>query len=515
MESDVCRLATRRLVENVNLLWALNETPEVPKVCDLQHDGTDAHRQLTLSRERQLASIIAFISAYSEDNRTVMAVTIEERAREESMTVRLATNSGDLAFVKGHLERIAAHLTNATHRGQSIASLLEMIELTCPDIPRVDLVKEVHSQIIQLAHIRIKSRLRSKHSPEDRKKFRKGAPKPSFIESLASHVDRLPANTQGMSPTGVADLKVRCEALQNTFRALEAIESTEAESESVMALLVKMTRQAFDMDANFDLAIALRKAHGLKPSLKDHLPVAIKKLGMYYSIGKDLVDAARSTRYTIFNHITVETLDPPTSNIDSFGDIASFEAVIGRMQHGEVLPSAKLDQVKEKYESRRLEKPSGWKVHAEIQLLLHYESTSTRLAPRIICSSKSACYLCHLFVELHGRFQVSRTHGRVYEKWALPSSVRAGSTVFSLMEDVSDRVAEKVAEFTSPSWLEQSRVCTHPPESVAESFSSFDSVSTISVQEKPFSGTGMMQLLKKSVRLTRRLQQALLWMVPR
>ena len=53
-------------------------------------------------------------------------------------------------------------------------------------------------------------------------------------------------------------------------------------------------------------------------------------------------------------------------------------------------------------------------------LLFLYELNPGRLRPRVICSSKSACYLCSLFFKLHGRFYVLRTHGRLYHKWTLP-----------------------------------------------------------------------------------------------
>src|SRR5262249_42235817 len=68
---------------------------------------------------------------------------------------------------------------------------------------------------------------------------------------------------------------------------------------------------------------------------------------------------------------------------------------------------------------RRLEES---KIHAEIQLLMHYEllpvySTS---APRVICSNKHACYLCNAFISLHGTFYIPASHGRLYPAWRLP-----------------------------------------------------------------------------------------------
>jgi hypothetical protein len=63
-------------------------------------------------------------------------------------------------------------------------------------------------------------------------------------------------------------------------------------------------------------------------------------------------------------------------------------------------------------------------VHAEMQLLFHYEFHNPRLPPRVICSTKKACYLCNLFFVLHGRFTMLATHGRLYEKWTLPKCIQ-------------------------------------------------------------------------------------------
>jgi hypothetical protein len=38
----------------------------------------------------------------------------------------------------------------------------------------------------------------------------------------------------------------------------------------------------------------------------------------------------------------------------------------------------------------------------------------------VICASKSACYLCDLFIRLHGEFQTLGTFGKFNERWILP-----------------------------------------------------------------------------------------------
>ena len=61
-------------------------------------------------------------------------------------------------------------------------------------------------------------------------------------------------------------------------------------------------------------------------------------------------------------------------------------------------------------------------VHAEIQILVFY-STITNAAlkkPRVIGVSKSACYLCNLFIQEHRQFFITKTHGQLYERWNFP-----------------------------------------------------------------------------------------------
>lgn len=64
------------------------------------------------------------------------------------------------------------------------------------------------------------------------------------------------------------------------------------------------------------------------------------------------------------------------------------------------------------------------KIHAEIQLLYYHQTTliheQLRL-PRVICSSKSACWLCNAFILHHGKIYTPRSHGRLYPGWRLPN----------------------------------------------------------------------------------------------
>ncbi|CAD6443249.1 06f1a003-dff2-4b43-a961-2840998a1fbb [Sclerotinia trifoliorum] len=64
--------------------------------------------------------------------------------------------------------------------------------------------------------------------------------------------------------------------------------------------------------------------------------------------------------------------------------------------------------------------PEIQRVHGEIQLIFFYEQYPASLPPRCIGSSKSACFLCDLFIRKHGMYHISHSHGRLYVNWTIP-----------------------------------------------------------------------------------------------
>ena len=106
------------MVENITLVWALCETPDEPKDNEL-NGSHDEGRQLPLDREKQLVDSFAFISASTDDMLRVMAVSIEEDPDKIGMTIRLASNTGDLSHVIQGFNSIARTLEQASLRGRA------------------------------------------------------------------------------------------------------------------------------------------------------------------------------------------------------------------------------------------------------------------------------------------------------------------------------------------------------------------------------------------------------------
>jgi hypothetical protein len=101
------------------------------------------------------------------------------------------------------------------------------------------------------------------------------------------------------------------------------------------------------------------------------------------------------------------------------------------------------------------------KIHAEMQILAHYHLNPSRRPPRIIAASKDACYLCNKLIELDGQFTVQGSHGRLYQKWRLPTL-----QVFDNLQDRLNRYLEsKIARASRRSWSQRRATLLTPYES--------------------------------------------------
>jgi hypothetical protein len=108
------------IIENITLLWTLSEVPEQAKENGIDSE-IDESRQLTVEREVQLASSLAFISASTDNILRVMAVCVEEWSDEQGLTIRLASNTGDLSRISESFKDIADTIERAALRGMNLS----------------------------------------------------------------------------------------------------------------------------------------------------------------------------------------------------------------------------------------------------------------------------------------------------------------------------------------------------------------------------------------------------------
>lgn len=77
------------------------------------------------------------------------------------------------------------------------------------------------------------------------------------------------------------------------------------------------------------------------------------------------------------------------------------------------------------FERQSLKTMAEGKVHAEMQLIYHLETNGLTSPPRVIASSKMACFLCNFFLTRVSKMHTRRSHGRLYPAWKLPD-IRPG-----------------------------------------------------------------------------------------
>lgn len=316
---------------------------------------------------------------------------------------------------------------------------------------------------------RILSRLRSRHAP--RTQFSKG--KPPLLPILYKTIQDI--STRSHDEATSASLKriqLSSEQLCEKFTSLEAACEDKTFQYTSRALLHDILIQISEFDV-YTLQMALDRSGFIDPTIKGSLPLKVSKLGRYYRITCDLIDAARSSQSKLFGRISVQAIPRPPLNMASLIDqVAGFERTYRRVTSSSQQSShLKFDPrsaaaVRKRFETRMADHATRWKVHAEIQILLFYEQNPSRVPPRIIGSSKSACYLCDLFIQQHGHFQVPRSHGKLYDRWILPKEALDHLSASPHLKSVVDRFNAKLEAQTLDILTNKRKSYPHPAESV-------------------------------------------------
>lgn len=317
---------------------------------------------------------------------------------------------------------------------------------------------------------RILSRLRSRHAPVWRRK--RTREKPPILNLLDKTINYPPVNPREKTEkASIVKARSQTRRLVETFQTFESMPDDpfhqESSYEVLSTLLIHVTQ--LDMDCiNIALSISPTRNH----ELRTVLPQILYKLGRYHDIACDLIDAARSSASAIFKRIAIKPLQEPRANSPAPDSLANFEEVVERQCPNLLSPQAQgsalmdVSGLRDKYHLRISALPSLRKVHAEIQLLFFYEHNPHIRRPRAICSSKSACYLCNLFVQRQGKFHIPRTHGRLYDRWILPEWSYNDSIETNSMSSTINAFATKIEAKILEVFENQQLSFSHPNESV-------------------------------------------------
>ncbi|KXH62680.1 hypothetical protein CNYM01_13107 [Colletotrichum nymphaeae SA-01] len=216
-----------------------------------------------------------------------------------------------------------------------------------------------------------------------------------------------------------SEFGIICQKLTQVVEALEPLESKQSSHD-----LRRYVKTAVKCCANVSTGTEQKSLElQLKPALNQLSEAArkviaqIDKTARYRNLGRDLTKVVMRQAYRkILQHITLQPLLSPSP----------------------ILPKGTANLCV---------------VHAEVQLLLHYEQTPCSPAPQFIGCGKSACFLCDLLIKRHGKFHTSFSHQRLYPKWTVPNvgwmtqkQVKAWRKVIN---DMMQELQATILKFTS------------------------------------------------------------------
>ena len=282
---------------------------------------------------------------------------------------------------------------------------------------------------------RMLARLRSRHAKlKANFKKKKGARR-----KLAPWMMELAEQMLLTSSSLTAELRnalyCRIKAFHKIFLTLETMSETQVRAKEGIDVLLIIAQHAHQITAEFSLKEVLNSLPNVAPNTASAICRNISKLGYYYTTPQELLQAA--SKHAIFRAITIEVVKcvPDTetakTTMDSqcSGVIARLQsvidtktAVLNNKSPGTAGLLAQINQYRDLQSQLLCLDCSKYPVHAEMQLLAYYELYLSTLPPRVILSGKKACYLCNLFFKYHGKFFIANSHGRAYEKWALPQA---------------------------------------------------------------------------------------------
>ncbi|KAK3392975.1 hypothetical protein B0H63DRAFT_516186 [Podospora didyma] len=467
------------LAENIALLSLFNQTPTAPKSNHPSPDllKQDSGRVLSFDREQSLTTIFSFLAGVSDDPDHVVATCVEELPGRKGIRVLVAINKLRTACGDKVLARIATGLG-------TILGLLSRVNNELHPARE----GQVLDAIIEMSRDRILSRIRSRKAKLSTQKKEK-----AFFGVVVQGVLTAVRTHPGPQASGseISSFISHTERLQNLLGSIENCGPKDVRNQ--LGELVRMASR-FPKASNFSRLFSGINPKNLNPSYESRFINCLKKLARYRESSLYLFQTARNLDVFEDARVVKVSLDDPHFDRDpSDPSKCDLSHAFSRSFKGSEL-SFSVEAVCARLGTRVATSNSAFvvnadkalkksKIHAEIQIIAYYELRPNVKKPRVISSSKDACYMCNLFIHHHGGFHVPRTHGRVYPGWRLPNRPAFSSLRSKMNECLKEQIR---SDIKSIMLSKKQRITNMPTESTVFSFSnSMSSLASSIVQRGP------------------------------
>jgi hypothetical protein len=280
---------------------------------------------------------------------------------------------------------------------------------------------DVFKAIVSMCTKRILLRLRLSHS-------KRGEPKQTFQEKLRITIDFVKKWAMETSNRHSQLSKLFVEKARLIIKAADAWTKHQT-----VARLEELVDSVYRLKRTVDIEALLHgtTSREIDPSNRRSLINIVNKIARYREIARYLCRLSKNN--TLVRRMELKTIDLPAaayerpppgyakstlSSMLTRGSQPRRKAEIARIRRFIDTPIPGIDQ---QYASQVTKTLTESKIHAEIQLLYHLEMNPSSFPPRVIASSKDACFLCNAFISMHEKMHTTRTHGRLYPGWRLPA----------------------------------------------------------------------------------------------
>ncbi|KAF2685019.1 hypothetical protein K458DRAFT_486710 [Lentithecium fluviatile CBS 122367] len=434
--------------ESISLLYLLHSVPTPPSSNRL--DYLPLHQEvytLSFTRERNLAGTLAFLSNTKDDPDHIPAVCVMEDLESSSLSILLAVNRGKpgdgnvvLQEIKRGFESIYAVLSQVSDRENT--SKIE---------------SDVFTAIITMCSRRILCRLR--FIPNIRKISKQ--PIKKVLQDAINCLGQL--GNKGLG-------KLSQIAMLFAERAKEVIKLADSWAKhQTLTRLGDLVEGIYRLWKIGELQALLEAIpnRAMDPSARRNLFNIVSKVARYREAARFLYRTAKKFRSArqmkvllaglpeeAFHKVPADKYTPRLAPA-----LMRMGAVYRQGELGHICRLLKTTepQANDQFANQTRKALTKAKIHAEIQLLFYCEMNTPRPPPRVICSSKDACFLCNAFILMHGKMHMPRYHGRLYTGWRLP--------LFPKLNDTAQRfnaVLENQAKNSLKSLLSRQQKTIYP-----------------------------------------------------
>ncbi|KAI0385167.1 hypothetical protein F5Y04DRAFT_247068 [Hypomontagnella monticulosa] len=404
MAPVVSRHPTLACAESIAALHLLHVVPTRPS----SNPVTDIQRRpdnytLSFEKELKLSSTLSFLAYFKDDANNIPAVCIEEDVDADHLNVLLALNQSKGDRVEQAPEELRT--------GFNIIFAL----LAKADNNSLDIEANVFKAIVIMCSKRILHRLRLIKGSKNTQ----SQPITEVLQRALDSLKRSPSPPSSFLEKG-----------REVLRLVDAW--TKHRTQARIQELVDGIYHLRQIGGLHDL-IGNIPNRDMDPGQRTHLFNMIAKVSRYREAARFLfrtakkMPLARKMRLVFvqlpqeaFSRVPCNACNPNLDRIVSLTeglkkDERDLSKICRFLKTTEV--EAKREFVRQTRKTMRESR-----IHAEIQLLYYCESQiSNHRLPRVVCSSKKACWLCNEFILMHGKLHMPGCHGKVYPGWRLPA----------------------------------------------------------------------------------------------